>query len=169
MCAVCVRARVLLHMSIGLQLFEAMPLPSLNTVLEPGTAFWECVDSSHRHTHTNMHTHCSASKNDQLSLKPVSLCKVIRWKLIIPLKESSKASSEHCADKPAPRPGGPDGCWADCYMPHLSSAIWLDGDCELPLGNYRLKMDKFFWQKKKKKPFEVLRHTWIPDPTMTNR
>lgn len=97
-------------------------------------------------THAQAGTH-SASKNDQLSLKPVSLCKVIRWKPIIPLKESSKASSEHCADKPAPRPGGPDGCQANCYMPHLSAAIWLDTDFKLPLGNYRLKMDKLFWQK----------------------
>lgn len=66
----------------------------------------------------------------------------------IPLKESCKASSEHCADKPAPRPGRPDGCQANCYMPPLSAAIWLDSDCKLPLGNHRLKMDNLFWQKK---------------------
>lgn len=32
-----------LHMQIGLHLFEAMLLPSLNTVLQAGNAFWDCL------------------------------------------------------------------------------------------------------------------------------
>lgn len=117
------------------------------------------VSITQRHTNT----HREQCQLKMPSLKPVSLCKVIRWKLIILLKDSHKPSNEHCADKSAPRLRGPDGCQVNCYMPRYHQS--LPDRTGIGSSNGRFKMDKRKCGEFLLK-FRGFWHTWIPDPTI---
>jgi len=95
---------------------------------------WDCFGNrqicisvyTHTHTHTHTHTtHTDDKLTDKLTNKLIGVLMMVVESVVSPKTPivSCKASSAHCADKPAPRPGRLGGCQANCYMPHLSAAI----------------------------------------------